>query len=262
MMVLFSVAFDVQSAQRNIQHVGGVLIPQAFRNALQDGMSIPLFIHLDGSSETQNDQRIGNAVIWLDGDNVKVKLVNLEEKDDNATVNEKTRNALMSLTDVSFNENLEIKIASDAWLKFNLKQLILQLVVRQEALGTLLRPRSEDIGNASVDTVSSTLNYNLGVYNNQMRNGDNNTSSYLSLNNVAALREHHMVLDGAFYGMGTSNRDSTMYKAMYERDFGGYRFAAGMLDSWNLQSLGPMTALSFRQDLWCLLGKCGKFDPI
>lgn len=124
-MVLFSVAFDVAAAQKTVQQIGGVMIPQAFRNALQDGMSIPLFIHLDGSDESQNDQRIGNAVIWLDDGNVKVKLVHLEEKDDTATVNEKTRNALASLTDAPFNENLEINIVDDAWLKFNLKQLIL-----------------------------------------------------------------------------------------------------------------------------------------
>ncbi|MGC6746878.1 hypothetical protein ACP0HM_35300 [Escherichia coli] len=31
---------------------------------------------------------------------------------------------------------------------------------------------------------------------------------------------------------------------MYERDFAGHRFAGGMLDTRNLQSLGPMTAIS------------------
>ncbi len=108
----------------------------------------------------------------------------------------------------------------------------------------MLRSRSEDIGQSSVNTLSSTLNYNLGVYNNQMRNGGNNTSSYLSLNNVTALREHHVVLDGSLYGIGSGNQDSDVYKAMYERDFAGHRFAGGMLDTWNLQSLGPMTAVS------------------
>jgi hypothetical protein len=83
----------------------------------------------------------------------------------------------------------------------------------------VLRSRSEDIGQSSVNTLSSTLNYNLGVYNNQMRNGGNNTSSYLSLNNVTALREHHVVLDGSLYGIGSGNQDSEFYKAMYERDF-------------------------------------------
>ncbi len=117
-------------------------------------------------------------------------------------------------------------------------------MVKREALGTVLRSRSEDIGQSSVNALSSNLSYNLGVYNNQMRNGGSNTSSYLSLNNVTALREHHVVLDGSLYGIGSGQQDSELYKAMYERDFAGHRFAGGMLDTWNLQSLGPMTAIS------------------
>ncbi len=114
-------------------------------------------------------------------------------------------------------------------------------MVKREALGTVLRSRSEDIGQSSVNTLSSNLSYNLGVYNNQLRNGGN-TSSYLSLNNVTALREHHVVLDGSLYGIGSGQQDSELYKAMYERDFAGHRFAGGMLDTWNSQS-GPMTAI-------------------
>lgn len=125
-----------------------------------------------------------------------------------------------------------------------MRQLLLQLVVKREALGTVLRSRSEDIGQSSVNTLSSNLSYNFGVYNNQLRNGGSNTSSYLSLNNVTALREHHVVLDGSLYGIGSGQQDSELYKAMYERDFAGHRFAGGMLDTWNLQSLGPMTAIS------------------
>lgn len=40
-----------------------------------------------------------------------------------------------------------------------------------------------------------------------------------------------MVLDGSLYGIGTSHRDNELYKAMYERDFAGHRFAGGMLDT-------------------------------
>ncbi len=112
-----------------------------------------------------------------------------------------------------------------------MRQLLLQLVVKREALGTVLRSRSEDIGQSSVNTLSSNLSYNFGVYNNQLRNGGSNTSSYLSLNNVTALREHHVVLDGSLYGIGSGQQDSELYKAMYERDFAGHRFAGGMLDT-------------------------------
>jgi hypothetical protein len=42
--------------------------------------------------------------------------------------------------------------------------------------------RLRSSGQSSVNALSSNLSYNLGVYNNQMRNGGSNTSSYLSLN--------------------------------------------------------------------------------
>ncbi len=134
-------------------------------------------------------------------------------------------------------------LTDSAQLDLSLRQLLLQLVVKRGA-GHRPALAQQDIGQSSVNALSSNLSYNLGVYNNQMRNGGSNTSSYLSLNNVTALREHHVVLDGSLYGIGSGQQDSELYKAMYERDFAGHRFAGGMLDTRNLQSTGPMTAIS------------------
>lgn len=243
-MVLLLAPYSDSVAAERVQQIGGVIIPQAFSQALQDGMSIPLFIHLEGSRDNQNDQRIGAAYIWLDGDVLRVRQITLEEGDDNARVSDETRQQLSRLSNEAFNDALKIPLTDAAQLQLSLRQLLLQLVVKREALGTVLRSRSEDIGQSSVKTFSNNLTYNLGVYNNQMRSGGSNTSSYLSLNSVSALREHHVVLDGSLYGIGTSHQDNELYKAMYERDFAGHRFAGGMLDTWNLQSLGPMTAIS------------------
>lgn len=227
-----------------IQQIGNVIIPEAFRNALHDGMSIPLYLHLDGVTGAKDDQRIGNASLVLDENELKISTIQLEEKEENATLNAQTRQQLISLDNIPFNHDFKIPLSNNAWLYLNLHQLTLQLVVRKEALGTLLHTSGEDIGQSSADTLSSTLTYNLGIYNNQMRSGGNNTSSYLSLNDVTALREHHVMVDGTFYGLGSGNHQSDLYKAIYERDFAGHRFAGGMLDSWNLQSLGPITAIS------------------
>ena len=243
-MIFLFVQPDTSAADIGVQQIGGVMIPQAFSQALQDGMSVPLYIHLAGSKGTQDDQRIGSAFIWLDGRQLRVRQMQLEEREDNVSVSEQTRQQLTRLANVPFSEALTITLTDNAQLNLSLRELLLQLVVKREALGTVLRSRSEDIGQSSVNAVSSNLTYNLGVYNNQMRNGGSNTSSYLSLNNVTALREHHVVLDGSLYGIGSSQQDSDLYKAMYERDFAGHRFAGGMLDTWNLQSLGPMTAIS------------------
>lgn len=243
-MVLSLTPYSLSLAAGRAQQIGGVIIPHAFSLALQDGMSIPLFIHLEGSHDTRNDQRIGTAFIWLDGGTLRVRRITLEENDDSARVSDATREQLTQLADRAFNEVLAIPLTGAAQLHLSLRQLLLQLVVKREALGTVLRSRSEDIGQSSVNTLSSNLGYNLGVYSNQMRSGGNNTSSFLSLNSVSALREHHMMIDGSLYGIGSSRQDNELYKAMYERDFAGHRFAAGMLDTWNLQSLGPMTAIS------------------
>lgn len=243
LMVFFS-PYNVSIAAERAHQIGDVLIPQAFSYALQDGMSIPLYIHLDGSVDNQSDQRIGAAYIWLDGEVLRVRHIILEEKDDNAQVNDTTRDQLIKISNEAFNGMQKIDLTNAAQLQLNLRKLSLQLVVRREALGAVLRSRGKDIGQSTVTSLSNNLSYNLGIYNNQMRGGESNTSSYLSLNSVTALREHHVVLDGSLYGIASEHQNNELYKVMYERDFDGHRFAGGMLDTWNLQSLGPMTAIS------------------
>ncbi|MGP3590107.1 CS1-pili formation C-terminal domain-containing protein [Vagococcus sp. WN89Y] len=247
-VIIFAVSEDAHANTQVVHQIGGVIIPEAFSNALRDSMSIPLYLHLDGSNETQNQQRIGSASILLDDTKLRVHLIRLEDKEGNASLNEQTRNELTELSNTPFDKNFKISLTPDAWLQLNFRQLTLHLVIRRQALTTVLRPRGEDIGKSSADSLSSTLNYNIGAYSNRMRNGGGSTSSsYLALNNVTALREHHVLLDGTLYSLGTPAQQADIYKAMYERDFAGYRFAGGMLDSWNLQSLGPITAISSGQ---------------
>lgn len=246
-VIIFTVTEDTQANTQVVQQIGGVIIPEAFSNALRDSMSIPLYLHLDGANDTQSDQRIGSASILLDHTTLRVHLIQLEDKEGNASLNDQIYKKLTRLSDAPFDQNFKIPVTQDAWLQLNFRQLTLQLIVRREALATVLRPRGEDIGKSSADNLSSTLHYNIGAYSNWMRDGESNTSSYLALNSVTALREHHIMLDSTFYGLGTDNKQFDIYKAMYERDFAGYRFAGGMLDAWNLQSLGPITAISSGQ---------------
>ncbi|VEC86110.1 CFA/I fimbrial subunit C usher protein [Raoultella ornithinolytica] len=67
----------MNAAPQQVQQIGGVVIPQAFSQALQDGMSIPLFLHLEGSAGTQDDQRLGSAFIWLDAGTLRVRHIQL-----------------------------------------------------------------------------------------------------------------------------------------------------------------------------------------
>ncbi|CAI0953986.1 Uncharacterised protein [Serratia quinivorans] len=227
-----------------LTQIDGVLIPQTFSQALREGMSIPLLLHFEKNSGVKDDRRIGHAFLYLDDNQLKIRQITLEDGDDGTPLTVETIRQLQALQEAGFDSQQRIALTDDAWLALDFRQLNLQLVVKEAAMGTLLRARSSDIGVSSVDAVSSTLDYNLGVYDNRTRASEGNTSSYLSLNSVTALREHHVEVNGSVYGIGSADENATLYKAMYERDFAGRRFAAGMLDSWNLQSLGPVTTIN------------------
>lgn len=92
-------------------------------------------------------------------------------------------------------------------------------------------------------SLSNVLNYNFGTYYNDYHNGSS-TRSYLTVDNTTSLREHHININGSFYGIGDSNGTSKLYRAMYERDYDGYRLALGMLDTWNVQSIASLNALN------------------
>lgn len=66
-MVFLFVQPDASAADISAQQIGGVIIPQAFSQALQDGMSVPLYIHLAGSQvarRSANRQRFYLAGRW------------------------------------------------------------------------------------------------------------------------------------------------------------------------------------------------------
>ncbi len=149
-MVFLFVQPDASAADISAQQIGGVIIPQAFSQALQDGMSVPLYIHLAGSRGRRG--RSANRQRFLSGwmmDSYASGKIQLEESEDNASVSEQTRQQLMALANAPFNEALTIPLTDNAQLDLSLRQLLLQLVVKREALGTVLRSRSEDIGQSS-----------------------------------------------------------------------------------------------------------------
>ncbi len=245
MSVIPAVMIPGQSAlAAGLTQIDGVLIPQTFSMALREGMSIPLLLHFEQNSTLKDDQRIGRALLVLDDNHLKISEITLEDNEGGAQLTAAITKQLNALNDANFDDKQRITLSDDAWLALDFRQLNLQLVVKQSALGTVLRERASDIGASSVDEISSTLAYNLGIYDNRTKASEGFTPSYLSLNNVTSLREHHVEVNGSVYGIGSSNQDSTLYKVMYERDFAGRRFAAGMLDSWNLQSLGPVTTIN------------------
>jgi hypothetical protein len=236
---------SVQSNARNLQDVrlGNYLIPGVFGQALTEGMTIPVLLRYKGGDQ-QEKQKVADALVVLEKDRLMIKDITLMEEVEGATLAETTQTLITSLKDRFFDQNTQIILSADAELNLNIRSFVLTLDVNKESLATAIIPRLSLLGESSVPHFSSVLNYDLGVYRTQLKNGNNTSNNYLTLDSTFGVAEHHFNVNGSFYGIGESQQDSQLYRAMYERDMNGRRLAFGLIDTWNLQSLGSMSALN------------------
>ncbi len=236
---------SVQANARNLQDVrlGNYLIPGVFGQALTEGMTIPVLLRYKGGDQ-QEKQKVADALVVLEKDRLMIKDITLMEEVEGATLAEKTQTLITSLKDRFFDQNTQIILSADAELNLNIRSFVLTLDVNKESLATAIIPRLSLLGESSVPHFSSVLNYDLGVYRTQLKNGNNTSNNYLTLDSTFGVAEHHFNVNGSFYGIGESQQNSQLYRAMYERDMNGRRLAFGLIDTWNLQSLGSMSALN------------------
>lgn len=236
---------SVQANARNLQDVrlGNYLIPGVFGQALTEGMTIPVLLRYKGGDQ-QEKQKVADALVLLEKDRLMIKDITLMDEVEGATLAEKTQTLITSLKDRFFDQNTQIILSTDAELNLNIRSFVLTLDVNKESLATAIIPRLSLLGGSSVSHFSSVLNYDLGVYRTQLKNGNNTSNNYLTLDSTFGVAEHHFNVNGSFYGIGESQQDSQLYRAMYERDMNGRRLAFGLIDTWNLQSLGSLSALN------------------
>ncbi len=236
---------SMQANARNLQDVrlGNYLIPGVFGQALTEGMTIPVLLRYKGGNQ-QEKQKVADALVVLEKDRLMIREITLAEESEGATLAETTQTLIRGLKDRFFDQNTHIAVSSDADLNLNIRSFVLTLDVSEKSLGTAIIPRTSLLGLSSVPHFSSVLNYDLGVYRSQLKKGENTSNNYLTLDNTFGFAEHHFNVNGSFYGIGESQQDSQLYRAMYERDMSGRRLAFGLVDTWNLQSLGNLSALN------------------
>ncbi|MEX5485189.1 hypothetical protein IC611_01030 [Proteus mirabilis] len=69
--------------------MGGYIIPPAFVNALEEGMSVPVFLRLnDANKQNQSEKKIADAIIVIDNDKIKLSSIQLIENNQGATLNQ------------------------------------------------------------------------------------------------------------------------------------------------------------------------------
>ncbi|ELX8380779.1 CS1-pili formation C-terminal domain-containing protein [Providencia vermicola] len=225
--------------------IGGYIIPPAFVMALEEGMSVPVFLRLnDAASSNQSEDKIADAVIVIEHDKIKLASIHLIDSTQGPQLNSLLIETLEKKNNVFFDENSDISIDSNATLKLNISSFNLSLDVDKAAFSPKERVRRFSLGDSSVNRFSAVANYDLGVFQSHVKNAKNSSSSYFNLDTLFAAAEHHININASAYSIGKSNSNVELYRAMYERDFNGLRFALGLMSTWNLQSIASLTTLS------------------
>jgi Mat/Ecp fimbriae outer membrane usher protein len=225
--------------------VGNYTFPTVLSHALQQGISIPVYLKYNEDTtllDVNSEQKVADATIIYKNDQLYVKHIDFNNYKQTTTLSNELKENLESL-EQSFNKSLQMHVSEDSSLKLDLESLYLELSVDKEALATKVIPRTNILEESTTKEITSTLNYRFGYSYNEY-DDRSNSSNYLSLDSVSSFKEHHLNLNGSIYGLGDGNTKSNLYRAMYERDVDGHRFAAGMMDTWSMQSIASLSALN------------------
>lgn len=237
----FSITSNAISSPVSSIKIGNNIIPAAFVSALEQGMSVPVFLQYEGS---RSQTKIATANISLsDG---KLKLLSLDYLDNSQEAN-LSKDVLESIEhsqDNFFDTKMEIPISDNAILHLDILSFNLNLNVTKSAFEAKSKVKNDKLGPSSVENISTVINYDFGAYQNYDKKSKNTNNSYLNIDLLAAFAENHFNINTSAYGIGNSNNKFELYRAMYERDHQGFRFAMGLLSTWNLQSIASLTALS------------------
>lgn len=224
--------------------VNNYVIPAAFASALYQGMTVPVFIRYQGDSATQrSQQKIADAVLTIKNNQFVISQIILNEAPDSTAFSASVKQQLETTHDQALGEDNQFHLSNNTTLTLDTRSFYLELTVSKDAMEAAKLPRTNMLPESTSAHLASILNYTLGSYYNKYQSG-NSSSSYLTLDNTWSLREHHLNLNGTLYGIGTGRQQGELYRAMYERDYRGHRLAMGMVDTWNLQSIASMSALS------------------
>lgn len=224
--------------------VNNYIIPAAFATALQQGMAVPVFIQYnDVAASAKSQQKIADAILSVKDSQFVINEIALSDDPGRTELAPNIKELITNLKDAHFDQGDRLQLNKDAALTIDTRSFYLQMSVNKEALVAATLPRSNMLGESTSQDVSNILTYTVGSYYNEHKD-NNNSSSFITLDNTTSLREHHVNINGSIYGIGTADNNSELYRAMYERDYRGHRVALGMVDTWNLQSIASMSALN------------------
>lgn len=241
-LILSTLLYIPNISEANSVKLKKFIIPSAFSRALEQGMSVPVYIRFEGTEE-KSKQKIADATLSITDGNITIRSLTLVDLPNSAKLSDKNRIAIENVHDMKFRDDSFLIITSDTRLHFDVSSFHLEMIVSRNALTEKISARRSYLGPSDSESISNILNYNYGAYYNAYKYGDS-AHGYLNVDDTISLREHHINLNGSLYGVAGSDRGGELYSIIYERDREGRRFALGEFNAWNIQSLASINAIN------------------
>ncbi|WP_447835584.1 TcfC E-set like domain-containing protein [Aeromonas salmonicida] len=246
-MVLCSLAVSAHADTAMPLRIANVIIPASFAQALKDGLAVPIRLQYTDAShqiDTLTDEAIGNATLLLQGGKLHLLNIDFNVEQQKGLLNEKMTAMLSSEQMRTFSEDGTLQIDDDASMQLDLVAMLLTIRVSQEAFGQA-KPQDNRIAlTPTVDTLTGVHRYNLGYSFAHNESSGHSDSNFLQLDSMVGAGAHHIAMNASLYNLGEPEQSGDIYRAMYERDFDDRRIAAGMVSTWDLQTLGVVTGLT------------------
>ena len=110
--------------------IGGYIIPPAFVSALEEGMSVPVFLRLsDDAKKNQSEDKIADAVIVIDQGKIKLSSIQLIDSTQGPKLNSLLVEKIENKQNAIFDDTNGIVIDNNAVLKLNISSFNLSLDV-------------------------------------------------------------------------------------------------------------------------------------
>lgn len=227
--------------------IANVIIPASFAKALEEGLAVPVRLQYSDENnglDTLTDSPIGNATLLLQGGQLHLLRIDFSAGEQQQLLNDTLTNMLANEQRRTFSAEGRLQIDSNASMQLDLVSMLLTIQVSREAFGQAKQQDNRVALTPSVDTLTGVHRYNMGYsFNNNQQSGHSD-SNFLQLNSTVGLGAHHIAMDASLYNLGEPEQSGDIYRVMYERDLDDRRIAAGMVSTWDLQTLSGVTALS------------------
>lgn len=254
-LLMWTIPFSFVSAEGLKQEsyvIAGYRFPSALYGMLQSGLNLPVLIenkqpNRENISLEEKYIQIGVATLYVVDKKLVLRNVIINNEDESKVqLSDELIAKIKKISEEHFDEKLHAPVSDEGYFTLDGKQMRLILNLSEKGYGTLIAPRLFDLDDPTSKKPSGTINYDFGGYNNRSSHSGTNNSGYLNFNSTTSLGVDHLKFDGSLYTGNSLSKDSSgrINAALWERDFKGLRTAAGMLDSWNMQSVGSVSALT------------------